>query len=71
MKKSITKLSKYDYCEWERTPLFGHSFPLDDYFNDNLDHFYDEDDYFDYDDHPELKTDAEDNEYSYSHKTLH
>lgn len=51
--------------------LFGYSLPTDDYFNDNLDQYYEEDDYFDYDDHPEKKFGLEDREYTHSHFAVH
>lgn len=51
--------------------LFGYSDPANDYFNDNLDQYYEEDDYFDYKDHPEDKFGLEDKEFIYSHTPAH
>lgn len=71
----MKKLECYEYCDYDSSkkqkPLFGHSFPYDDYFNDNLDQYFDEDDYYDYDHHPEEKFALEEKEYTYSHKAAH
>lgn len=69
----------YEYCDYgpiaksanHLKHLFGYSEPVDDYFNDNLDQYYEEDDYFDYTDHPEDKFSLEDKEYTYSHIPAH
>ena len=72
------KFECLDYCEYnfrkphtERKKLFGYSQPPDDYFNDNLDQFYDEDDYFDYTESLEGHVDLEDKTYTHSHKAAH
>lgn len=73
----MKKIDCYDYCEldlktnFERKYLFGHSEPADDYFNDNLDQYFDEDDYFDYDDNPVEKFALEEKEYTHSHSPAH
>lgn len=67
----------YEYCELDPTHylskkiLFGTSSPSDDYFNDNLDQFFDEDDYHDYDHSLEKNVSLEDKEWTHSHKPVH
>lgn len=71
----MKKFDCYEYCELDpnralnKKILFGYSKPEDDYFNDNLDQYFDKDDYYDY---SELeKFELEDKEYTFSHPPVH
>ncbi len=72
----MKKFDCYEFCELDTKNLtgkilFGYSEPKDDYFNDHLDQYFDEDDYFDYDDNPEEKFELEDKTFTYSHPPAH
>jgi hypothetical protein len=68
----MKKFECYDYPEYkQRTKLFGNSAPPEDYFNDNLDLFYDEDDFYDYTNSLENDVDLEDKTFSHSHPHEH
>jgi hypothetical protein len=65
----------YEYCKLNLQDSFYDrslfSQPTNDYFNDNLDQFYDEDDYFDYTNDLEGNVDLEEKTYTHSHPAFH
>jgi hypothetical protein len=73
MRKSEKRILRAsEYCRYGvGETLFGYSYPPEDYFNDNLDQFYDEDDFFDYTNSLANDIDLEDKTYTHSHKSMH
>jgi hypothetical protein len=68
----MRKIDCFEYCtHGYGEKLFGYSDPAEDYFNDNLDQYYDEDDFFDYSNPLDENVALEDKTYTHSHTALH